>query len=56
MDIPNAYRPIQFRYNDGGRANAGYSGSTDDCVARAIAIVTGKSYVDVYVAINTGSL
>lgn len=44
---------MQFKYNDGGRANAGYSGSTGDCVTRAVAIVTGKSYVDVYVAINT---
>lgn len=41
-----------FQENDGGRLAAGYSGSTGDCVTRAIAIVTGKSYVDVYTTVN----
>lgn len=35
-------------YNDGGRAAAGYRGVTGDCVCRAIAIATGKSYQEVY--------
>ena len=30
---------MQFKYNDGGRANA-------------VAIATGKSYVDVYTTVN----
>jgi hypothetical protein len=43
---------MQFQYNDGGRAEAGYKGQAGDCVVRAIAIATGKSYQEVYDAIN----
>lgn len=43
---------IIFRYNDGGRAAAGFKGSADDCVTRSIAIATGKPYREVYDAIN----
>lgn len=35
-------------YNDGGRREAGYKGSADDCVTRAIAIATGQPYLTVY--------
>jgi len=38
--------------NDGGRANAGYKGTTGDCVVRSIAIVTEKPYQEVYNALN----
>lgn len=41
-----------FKYNDGGRAAAGYKGSTGDCVCRAIAIATGVPYQEVYDALN----
>ena len=41
-----------FQYNDGGRSAAGYQGNTGDCVARAVAIATGSSYVEVYNLIN----
>ena len=34
--------------NDGGREAAGYKGRASDCVARAITIVTGKPYAEVY--------
>lgn len=34
--------------NDGGRADAGFKGEAGDCVARAVAIVTDRSYADVY--------
>ena len=34
--------------NDGGRKAAGFKGHADDCVARAIATVTGKPYAEVY--------
>lgn len=34
--------------DDGGRAQAGYQGKADDCVCRAIAIVTGMPYQEVY--------
>lgn len=43
---------IPFQYNDGGRAAAGFKGSADDCVCRAIAIASGRSYQEVYDAIN----
>lgn len=43
---------MQFKYNDGGRSQAGYKGSTSDCVTRAIAIATGRPYKEVYDAIN----
>jgi len=34
--------------DDGGRAAAGFRGSTGDCVVRAIAIATGRPYRSVY--------
>lgn len=37
----------KFVYNDGGRLQAGLTGRSGDCVARSIAIATGKSYIDV---------
>lgn len=43
-------------YNDGGRAKAGYSGKTGDCVCRAIAIATELPYQEVYDALNTLAL
>jgi hypothetical protein len=39
---------IEFKYDDGGRAAAGFKGHTNDCVTRAIAIVTGRPYAEVY--------
>lgn len=41
-----------FVYDDGGRAAAGFKGSTGDCVARSIAIATRQPYRDVYDALN----
>jgi hypothetical protein len=43
---------MKFVFHDGGRATAGYKGSASDCVTRAIAIATGKSYQEVYNALN----
>jgi hypothetical protein len=43
---------IPFRQDDGGRALAGYKGKTSHWVTRAIAIVTGKPYQEVYAALN----
>ena len=34
--------------NDGGRAEAGFRGTTGDCVVRAIAIAANKPYIEVY--------
>src|SRR5262245_30593069 len=39
---------IRYRYNDGGRAAAGYKGTAGDCGCRAIAIATGLPYQQVY--------
>jgi|ERR1039458_1955082 hypothetical protein len=43
---------MQFAYNDGGRADAGYKGITSDCVTRSIAIATELPYRTVYNALN----
>lgn len=43
---------MQHTFNDGGRAEAGFKGSTGDCATRAVAIATGKSYREVYDLIN----
>lgn len=43
---------MSYHFNDGGRALAGFKGDTGDCVTRAIAIVTGKPYLEVYNALN----
>lgn len=39
---------IKWVYHDGGREAAGYKGKTGDCVCRAVAIVTGLPYQQVY--------
>lgn len=41
-----------FIHNDGGRAEAGFKGSTGDCACRAIAIATGLPYQQVYDDLN----
>lgn len=46
---------IEFKYNDGGRLETGRKGSTGDCVCRSIAIVTGKSYDEVYETLAKGN-
>jgi hypothetical protein len=43
---------MEFEYNDGGRADAGYKGYASDCGVRAIAIITGKPYQEVYDLVN----
>jgi hypothetical protein len=39
-------------WDDGGRAAAGYKGETGDCVTRAFAIASGRSYAEVYAIVN----
>lgn len=39
---------LPWVYDDGGRAAAGRRGTAGDCVARAIAIASGRPYGDVY--------
>lgn len=43
---------MNFQYDDGGRAAAGFRGEADDCVTRAIAIAAQLPYRDVYNEIN----
>lgn len=42
---------VPFKFNDGGRAAAGYKGITGDCVVRAIAIAAQVPYQEVYDAL-----
>lgn len=46
---------MAYVYNDGGRAAAGFKGKTGDCVARALAIATGKPYAEVYKRLAEGN-
>jgi hypothetical protein len=46
----------RFVKDDGGRAAAGFKGKTSDCVTRAVAIVTGRPYREVYDLINSLAL
>lgn len=39
---------MYFLRSDGGRLAAGFQGRAQDCVVRAVAIVTGRPYADVY--------
>lgn len=43
---------MEWVYDDGGRSAAGYRGDAGDCVCRSIAIATGKTYQEVYDALN----
>jgi hypothetical protein len=43
---------MDFVFHDGGRAAAGFTGKTGDCITRSIAIATGKTYQEVYDALN----
>lgn len=44
-----------YQYNDGGRKEAGFKGHTGDCVARAIAIASGRPYREVYDRLAEGN-
>ena len=37
-----------YVHDDGGRTGAGFEGDTGDCAVRALAILTGTPFVDVY--------
>lgn len=43
---------MKYVYDDGGRAAAGFKGTTGDCVCRAISIATQMPYREVYDLIN----
>ena len=39
---------MRYVKTDGGRADAGYKGTTGDCGVRALAIASSKPYKEVY--------
>lgn len=45
---------MKYQYNDGGRQAAGFKGHAGDCVARAIAIASGRPYAEIYRALSQG--
>ena len=46
---------MEFNFNDGGRAKAGYKGRTGDCVTRAVAIAAELPYKQVYDRLADGN-
>jgi hypothetical protein len=46
---------MRYQHDDGGRAAAGFKGSAGDCVARAVAIASGRPYAEVYAALSGGA-
>jgi hypothetical protein len=46
---------MTFKFNDGGRAEAGFKGKTGDCVCRAICIAANKPYSEVYKRLSEGT-
>ena len=47
---------LGFKWNDGGRAEAGRRGKSNDCVVRAICIAADLDYAKVYAAVNDACL
>lgn len=43
---------MEWVYDDGGRAEAGYKGTAGDCGCRALSIATGMGYKEAYDLIN----
>ena len=54
MDVHQGRTPLPFQKNDGGRREAGYTGTTGDCVTRAVAIGTEQEYGRVYDILSEG--
>lgn len=46
---------MKYVQDDGGRKAAGFKGSAGDCVARSIAIASGRPYAEVYAALSKGA-
>jgi len=44
-----------WKYNDGGRLASGLEGKAGDCVARAVAIASGRPYWEVYDRLAKGN-
>lgn len=50
---PALFNGLPFVRHDGGRAAAGFEGKAGDCLCRAAAIASGRSYLEVYELINS---
>lgn len=46
---------MKYINHDGGRSASGYKGSAGDCVARSIAIASGRQYDEIYRALAAGN-
>jgi len=46
---------MDFKFNDGGRKASGRRGTAGDCVARAVAIASGRPYDEVYKRLASGN-
>jgi hypothetical protein len=44
-----------FIYHDGGRVTAGYKNPAGDCVCRAVAIASGRSYMEIRDRLRVGT-
>tara|TARA_R100000781_G_scaffold67395_1_gene42485 strand:- start:2385 stop:2852 length:468 start_codon:yes stop_codon:yes gene_type:complete len=44
-----------YKYNDGGRKEAGFKGEAKDCVCRSIVIASGRPYQEVYDRLAEGN-
>lgn len=44
-----------WKYDDGGRSEAGFRGTAGDCVTRAVAIASGRPYGEVYSRLAAGA-
>lgn len=53
--VSSADAESRFVYDDGGRKAAGFDGKAGDCVARAVAIASGRSYAEVYARLADGN-
>ena len=56
MKLKQELEELKWKFNDGGRELAGFKGKTGDCVTRAIAIASGKSYKEIYEVMANGNL
>jgi hypothetical protein len=46
---------LGYVYDDGGRLAAGFKGEAGDCVARSVAIVSGRPYAEIYTLLADGA-
>lgn len=53
--VQGEIKRLEYQFNDGGRADAGFSGRVGDCVARSIAIASGRPYKEVYDRLAIGN-